>query len=181
MSRVDYKRGRFNPDYETDQMFAGMRGWQSVDGDWVAYYRFDEAHSEIHPIYDEPYGAGLFWLSSVRIEALHATHVRGGNEDSDRGFYTNDDLDVVVPFDLFIQAGMSKADIDTDNYLKDRIVYDRKVFRIKTISIRGQMQQRDIIVGITGTQLKPDELVWDRTSFADWAPDGSLTLQDGTQ
>lgn len=157
-----------------------MRGWQSVDGDWINYYRFDEAHSQVDPIYDEPYGAGLRWLEPVRVEALHVTHVQGGNEDSDRGFYYNDDLDVRVPFDLFIQAGMSMADIDTGNYLKDRIVYDRKVFRIKTIAIRGQMQQRDIIVGITGTQLKPDELVWDQ-QFADWAPDGPFTLQGGTQ
>jgi hypothetical protein len=180
MSRMDYKRGRFNPDFETDQIFEGMRGWQSIDGDWVNYYRFDEAQSEIHPIYDEPTGDGLKWIAPVRVEALHVTHVEGGNEDSDRGFYYNDDLDVVVPFDLFIQAGMEMADINTGNYLKDRIVYDRKVFRIKTIAIRGQMQQRDIIVGITGTQLKPDELVWD-TQFADWAPGGAFTLQGGTQ
>lgn len=180
MSRIDYKRGRFNPDQETDAIFGAMRGWQSVDGDWVNYFRFDEAHSEIHPIYDEPTGGGLMWLAPVRVEALHVTHVQGANEDSDRGFYYNDDLDVTVPFDLFIQAGMSMADIDTGNYLKDRVVYDRKVFRIKSISIRGQMQQRDIIVGITGTQLKPDELVWDQ-QFAQWAPGGAMTLQGGTQ
>ena len=180
MSRADYKRGRFNPDLETDRMFQAMRGWQSVDGDWVNYFRFDEAHSEIHDIYDEPVGNGLVWLAPVRVEALHITHVQGANEDSDRGFYYNDDLNVPVPFDLFVQAGMDKADIDTGNYLKDRVVYDRKVFRIKSISIRGQMQQRDTIVDIAGTQLKPDELVWDR-QFVDWAPGGSFTLQGGTQ
>lgn len=157
-----------------------MRGWQSVDGDWVAYYRFDDAHSEIDPIYDEPTGNGLKWLTPVRVGALHVTHVEGANEDSDRGFYYNDDLDVTVPFDLFIQAGMSMADINTGNYLKDRVVYARKVFRIKTISVRGQMQNRQIIVGIAGTQMKPDELIWDQ-QFADWAPDGAFTLWGGTQ
>lgn len=180
MSKLDYKRGRYNPDSETDQIFQAMRGWQSVDGDWVNYYRFDEAHSEIHPVYDEPTGAGLQYLAPVRIEALHVDHVEGANENGDRGFYFNDDVQVVVPFDLFIQAGMSMADINTGNYLKDRVVYDRKVFRISTISIRGQMQQRDIIAGISGTQLKPDELVWDQV-FADWAPGGAYTLQGGTQ
>lgn len=180
MSKLDYKRGRWNPDSETDAIFDAMRGWQSVDGDWVSYYRFDAAHSDIHPIYDEPTGDGLRWLEPVRIESMHVEHVEGSNENSDRGFYYNDDLDVTVPFDLFIQAGMGMADINTGNYLKDRVVYDRKVFRIKTISIRGQMQQRDIIVGIEGTQLKPDELVWD-PQFSDWAPGGAFTLQGGTQ
>lgn len=180
MSRMDYKRGRFNPDSETDAIFQAMRGWQAVDGDWVLYFRFDEAHSEIHPIYDEPTGEGLLYTAPVRVEALHVTHVEGENENSDRGFYYNDDLAVTVPFDLFIQAGMSMADINTGNYLKDRVVYDRKVFRIQTISILGQMQQRDIIAGISGTQLKPDELVWD-PQFADWAPGGPFTLQEGSQ
>lgn len=180
MSRIDYKRGRFNPDSETDAIFEAMKGWQSVDGDWVNYYRFDEAHSEIHPVYDEPTGNGLIYLPPVRVEALHVEHVEGGNENSDRGFYYNDDLDISVPFNLFIQAGMSMADINTGNYLKDRVVYDRKVFRIQTISIRGQMQQRDIVVGITGTQLKPDELVMD-SQFAQWAPGGAFTIQGGTQ
>jgi hypothetical protein len=37
MSRLDYKRGRFNPDYETDQIFDALAGWQTVDGDWADY------------------------------------------------------------------------------------------------------------------------------------------------
>lgn len=180
MSRADYKRGRYNPDLETDLAFQAMRGWQAVTGDWVAYYRFNEAVSAIDPIYDEPTGTGLVWAQPVRVEALHVTHVEGANENGDRGFYYNDDLDVTVPFDLFIQAGMSMADINTGNYLKDRVLYDHKVFRITTIAIRGQMQQRDIIVGITGTQLKPDELVWDQ-QFTDWGPGGAFTLYGGTQ
>lgn len=180
MSRLDYKRGRWNPDSETDQIFQALRGWQSIDGDWVNYFRFDEAHSEIHPVYDEPTGQGLRWLPPVRVEALHVEHVEGANENSDRGFYYNDDLSVVVPFDLFVQAGMSMADINTGNYLKDRVAYDHKVFRITSIAIRGQMQQRDIIVSISGTQLKPDELIWD-AQFKDWAPGGSYTLYGGTQ
>lgn len=180
MSRLDYKLGKWNPNSETDAVFQAMRGWQSVDGDWVAYFRFDEAHSQIDPIYDEPTGDGLRWLAPVRIEAQHVEHVEGSNEMSDRGFYYNDDIDVTCAFDQFIQAGMSMADINTGNYLKDRLVYDRKVFRIKTIAIRGQMQQRDIVAGIAGTQVKPDELCWD-PQFAGWAPGGAFTLYGGTQ
>lgn len=180
MSRLDYKHGRWNPDSETDAILSAMRGWQSVDGDWVAYFRFDQAHSQVHPVYDEPDGDGLRWLAPVRVEALHVQHVEGGQEDSDRGFYFNDELSVTVPFDLFIQAGLSRADVDTGNYLKDRMAYDRKLFRIKQISIRGQMQERDIIAQIEGTQLKPDELVFDK-QFQDWAPGGAWTIQGGTQ
>lgn len=180
MPKLDWKAGRFNPDQETDRIFQAMRGWQAVDGDWVSYYHFNEALSSIDDVYDEPFGDGLVWFPPVRVQALHVEHVEGSNENGDRGFYFNDDLDIIVPFDLFTQAGMTLADINTGSYLKDRVVYDRKVFRITQISIRGQMQERDIIVGISGTQLKPDELVWDQ-QFADWAPGGAMTLYGGTQ
>jgi hypothetical protein len=180
MGKLDWKSGRFNNDYETDQIFEALDGWQAVDGDWLSYYRFDEAHSEIDDVYDEPTGNGLIWLPYIKLQVLHNTHVEGGNEDSDKGFYFNDDLEIKVAFNKYIQAGMTRADIQTGNYLKDRCVYDRKVFRIKQISILGQMQTRDIIVAISATQLKPDELVMD-TQFAAWAPGGAYTLQDGTQ
>lgn len=180
MSRLDYKRGRFSPDYETDQIFEAAAGWQSVDGDWLAYYRLDESASEIDGVYDEPTGTGLVFQKPVRVEVMHVRDVRGSNEYGDKGFYSNRDLDVKLMYDKFQQAGMSKADIDTETYLKDRVVYDRKVFRITQIAIEGQMQQRDVVVNISGTQLKPDELVMDSV-FADWAPGGPYSLVDGTQ
>jgi hypothetical protein len=75
---------------------------------------------------------------------------------------------------------MDYEDIKTGNYLKDRVVYDRKVFRVVQISIRGQMQRRDIIVAISTTQVKPDELVMD-AQFAAWSVDGAYSLVGGTQ
>lgn len=180
MSRMDYKRGRFNPDYETDKILGALAGWQVVDGDWADYFRFDPTRSEIDEVYDEPTGNGLVYFPPVRIEALHVEHVEGANEDSENGFYFNDDAALIVAFDKVLQAGMDYADIMTGNYLKDRMVYDRKVFRIRQISIRGQMQRRDIIVAISATQVKPDELVWD-VQFKDWAPGGAYTTNGGSQ
>lgn len=102
------------------------------------------------------------------MPCLHVTHVRGGNENGTAGFYTSDDLDATIAFDLFLQMGMSYADIDTQNYLKDRLVYDTKVFRVTNIAVRGQIQERDIIVGVTAAQCKPDELVDDQI-FSQWS------------
>lgn len=180
MSKLDAKRGRYNPDLETQRIFDAMDGWQSVDGDWIAYYRFNEAASPMDPVYDEPTGTGLLWHTPVRVQVLHTTEARGANEYGDKGFYTNNDIDVKVMFNKLIQAGFSKIDIDTANYLKDRIVYDRKVFRVTQIAIEGKMQERNVVAGITATQLKPDELVMD-SAFADWSQDGPYSIVDGTQ
>lgn len=180
MSRIDAKRGRFNPDFETDQMLGAMAGWAEVDGDWLNYFRFDPGRSAADDVYDEATGDGEKFLAPVRVQCLHVTHSDGAAEISDNGFYFNDDLDATIAFDAFTEAGMSMADLRTGNYLRDRVIYDRKVFRVKQLAVRGQMQERDLVIALTAVQLKPDELVQD-VMFRDWAPGGPYTLDGGTQ
>jgi hypothetical protein len=168
MGRMDWKQGRFSADQETDRIFKGLRGFRDVNGDWLSYYRYDPVATQIDPIYGEAVGQGRMYKPPVRMPCLHVSHLRGANENGTAGFYTSDDLDATIAFDLFLQMGMSYADIDTQNYLKDRAVYDTKVFRVTNIAIRGQIQERDIIVGVTAMQCKPDELVDDAT-FSQWS------------
>lgn len=165
--------------YETDKILGALDGFQAVDGDWVDYYRFNPNLSEINDVYDEPAGNGLVFYPAVRLQALHVTHIDGANEDSENGFYYNDDAFLTVAFDKVLQSGMDYADIMTGNYLKDYVQYDRKIFRVRQISVRGQMQRRDIIVSISVTQVKPDEI--SSTLFSPWAVGGSYTLSGGTQ
>lgn len=148
-------------------MFKGMRGWRDVNGDWLNYFRYDAVNTQVDPVYGETTTGRLF-LPAVRMPCLHITHLEGGNDNAAYGFYQNDDLDATIAFDLFIQMGMSMADIETQNYLKDVVHYERKVFRITNLAIRGQIQRRDTIVGLTATELKPDELV-DYPQFAQWS------------
>lgn len=168
-----------NADQATDKMFTAMRGYAENNGDWISYYRYNNDATQYHSVYDEATSGGLQFHAPVRIQCLHVVHVEGGNENGDAGFYYNDDLDAKIAFDLFLQAGLAMADIETGNYLKDRVLYDRKLFRITQLSIEGQIQQRDIIVGLAATQLKPDELVND-TMFAAWSLGGANDVQ-GTE
>lgn len=171
MARVDRKRGVFNNDQATDKILAAMRGYAENNGDWITYYRFDPDNTVMDAVYDEAVGNGRVYRPPVRVQCLHVVHVEGANENSDRGFYYNDDLDAKVAFDLFIQAGMSLADIATGNYLKDIVLYDRKLFRVTQLAVEGQVQERDIIIGLSATQLKPDEVVVD-TIWSDWSLGG---------
>lgn len=168
MSRMDWKKGRFNADSETDRMFRGLRGWRDSNGDWLDYFRYDSVNTQVDPVYGETMGSGRLYKAAVRLPCLHVTHLQGAREQAAYGFYSNDDLDATVAFDLFIQTGMTYVDIANQNYLKDRVYYDMKIFRITALSVRGQIQRRDTIVGITATQMKPDELV-DDAQFAQWS------------
>jgi hypothetical protein len=179
MARIDTKHGRQNNDQATDKILQAMRGYAENNGDWITYYRFNDAATVMDPVYDEAIGQGLVYSPPVRVQCVHVIHVEGGNENGDKGFYYNDDLDATIAFDLFLEAGMTMADIQTGNYDVDRLLYDRKLFRVTQLSVEGQIQERDIIIGLSATQLKPDELVND-VQFAAWSLGGPNDLQ-GTE
>ena len=124
--------------------FAGVETFQSGQGSWL--------------VYDPP----------VRLPCTHVQHVRGSNENGMYGFYFNDDLQALVPYDLFTKSGMTYADIETGNYMRDRVVFDRWVFRVVQILMQGKIQERVILVTINCTQLKPDELT-DAPIFSRWS------------
>lgn len=161
MSRLDYKRGRFNSDFETNRIFKAMEGWRKSYGDVLRYYRFDEAASEIDPVYDEAIGVGRQYYPAITVPCQHVTHVQGENEYGEYGMYYNDSLTGYISFSSFTGVGLAYADIETGNYLDDRVVYDRKVFRVVQLITQGQIQQRDIIILLKAVQMKPDELVDD--------------------
>lgn len=168
MSRIDWKNGRWSADVETDQIYMAEQGWRDVSGDWIDYYRFNPTATIVDPVYDEATGSGRQYMPRVRIPVLHATIVPGENQNTDMGFYYNDTLSVICAFDQFVNTGMDYADVLQGNYLKDRIYYNQKVFRVLLMAPSGKIQQRPTMVRIDCTQLKPDELI-DDTMFVPWS------------
>jgi hypothetical protein len=169
MARLDWKRGRFSLTYEQDQMDAALRGRQDEIGDSVNWYRFDKADSVMDDIYDEGVGIGRVYKGPFPVPMMHVVHDEGPNENGDGGFYYNDSVHATASFDqLRRRAGFQFVDIDHQLYLKDRLVYDDRVFRITRLSIIGQVNRRDVIVSIDATQVKSEELVND-AQFRDWS------------
>ena len=168
MSRLDAKsQGRFNTDVETSKVLDVLTDYGKGQGDWLDYYHLDEENSQYDPIFDEPVGAGrVFTLT--QMPAIHVHLIYGANQYGDFGMYYNDEIAASISYRLFEQAGMTEADIRDGRYERDRVVYKEKVFRITTLNIQGQIQRREIIVGLEGSQLKPDELVGD-VAFAKYA------------
>jgi len=153
--------GVFSPDLETNEIEDGLRGYQDGYGDSVEYYRFLPESSTIHDIYDEGTNGGRSYNGPINLPCLQVIHEEAGNEDTDIGFYYSDDLHITLPFQTFRRAGFPNPDLTTSDYLRDRIVYDGKVFRVMKINVLGQIQRRDVIVSIEATQVKGDELVND--------------------
>lgn len=168
MARLDWKHGRFSENYEINEIHGAIYGHVHNFGDFIDWYRFLQDASHMHDIYDEGQGVGRVYGPPINMPVIHATHSEGVNEDLPEGFYFNDTLNVSASFSQLTRAGLTMLDLQTQNFLKDRFVYDDKVFRVTAISVLGQIRQRDIVVGIDASQVKPDELVND-LQFAKWA------------
>jgi hypothetical protein len=171
MGRVDFKRGRFSVGAETRSIEKGLRGYQSVAGDVVEYWRFHKELSSTDPVYDEATGLGKIFHGPFTLPVLHVVHLQGDDLAGEtQGFYTNDTLRASAGFRQLARTGLTRLDIRTNAYLRDRIVYDEKVFRITRMTALGQIRRADLIVAIEATQVKADELVDDK-QFAPWAVD----------
>lgn len=161
MGRLDFGAGRFDADFETREISESLRGWQSEFGDRILYYRFWEDRSGSHDIWSEAGGAGRLYHPPDEVEVLHATHIEGNVQRRTQGLYYNDNLYATASFEQLRRLGMVELDLQHQSYLRDRIVYDFRVFHVTRIQVMGQIQQRDVIVSIEGAQVKPDEMLND--------------------
>ena len=169
MGRLDWKRGRFDTDFETNEINQSLRGHQrSQVGDSVDYYRFEREFSEMHNVYDEGHGAGRVFRPPVSLPVLHATHDEGVRDDEDTGFYWNDNIYITASYEQVRRTGLTFMDIQHQGYLKDRLEYDGLIFKVTAVRVVGQINRRDTVVSIEGTQVRDDELVND-PQFKAWS------------
>ena len=170
VGRADWKRGRWSAEVETQEIAEGIRAYQPGFGDQVLYFRYDYSRSVEHPVYDEAMSAGRVFKGPVEVQVVHVVHSFGGDTLEEAGFYTNDALEVTCGFRQLSRAGLTHADLRNARYLRDRIAYDGKLFRVLEMSIEGQIVRSDVIVSIKAVQLKSDEIA-DDPSFAQYAVD----------
>lgn len=170
MSRMDWKRGRWSAEVETQKIGDALRGYQPAFGDQMLYYRFDFQNSQESNIYDEATGTGRVYKGSIEVPVLHVVHTMGGDDLEEAGFYTNDQIQITVAFRQFSRTGMTHADLRNGSYLRDRLAYDDKLFRVLGMAIQGQIVRSDLVVSIDAVQVKSDEVV-DDVQFAEYAVD----------
>jgi hypothetical protein len=178
MGRIGWKGGRFNVDYETSEIYRGLRDWQRWTGDKVNYFRFAYDQSSVDPTYKEAATTnGRIYFGPNLVPALHVIHVEGDNQNGIEGFYYNDEVHVTMSFDQINRLGIGAQNIttQTQNYLKDRVEYRGKIYRVTNIQILGQIQRKPIIITIDASQVKPEEMVND-IQFAQYAQDAVFPL-----
>lgn len=168
MVRLDWKRGRWTAEVETQKIAEGLRGWQPAWGDQISYYRWNYSASTRHSVYDEAIEGGRVFHGPVEVPVLSAVHVETEDALAEGGFYTNDQIQVNANFRQLARTGLTRADLRTNSYQRDRIAYDGALFRVLEMRILGQIQRHDVAVVINAVQIKSDEIPND-PSFAPYA------------
>jgi hypothetical protein len=163
-------QGRFNVDYEKLSMYEGIAedlgGTVGVEVDWWRwqdYYLQDNYTTIVDDVYDvgsSLSGGGRRWVLPFKFPVVMAQFVRGTNVMNQRGFYVTDTLRLVI------NAGDAERLLpslltNSNNHIKDRIVYRGEVFVPTRVLPRGSFGYNWAVVTIDCNQMNPEELVND--------------------
>lgn len=155
----------FDPRYEQESIDQGIADRQQEVGFTVPWYFFDRDKTTTDPIYDEgSFGQyGLRWRGPYPMPVYQITRIEGADEDNGQGFYTVDRITVWLSYRQAVDAGLLPAPDQTDQHLKDRFIFDNKVWSPDSIISRnllGGGGTRSMVI-VQATQVRDDEMVDD--------------------
>ena len=144
---------------EGDDIDAALSSYQREMGTEIEWWSFQrESAANAHPVYGESYAGGSArWGPAERIPVLWAQVFEGPEENAD-GFYTSDRLRVAMSAEMARRFGLVDLELDRAEN-KDRIVYKRTVFDVRSIRTLGHLGERDITVIVDAVKVDADELV----------------------
>lgn len=153
-----YERHRINRDIRQEQEDHGMIVL------WYFYAPQDTVPNDVYDEGDARLGGRRWKMPPLRVPVLSADRVEGARQPTDFGFYTVDTIRIRVSFQQATDAGLlPELSLNTDLHLQDRVVYDRRVFELEDLNVTGQFDSsgQDVMVLVSGTRVRPDELVND--------------------
>ncbi|MDP9870326.1 MULTISPECIES: hypothetical protein [Streptosporangium] len=180
MARLDRKKGRFDPVYESDEIDGALEGYQTVYGQEITYFRYDRADSETHDVYGEADDAGRIYFAPVAVPVLSVVREEGPAEQAPAGLSWTDTLHLTASFSHLTKTGLTELDVKHGSYLNDRLAYDGRLFRVTKVAVLGQLKTRDVVVGVDAIQLKKEDIANDPQFAAWWTGDLATAPIQGT-
>ena len=155
----------FDPRFEQESIDTGITRQQEETGITVAWWFWDPKDSRTNNVYDEDApGESRHWRGPFPRPVLQATRTTGTLEDQGEGAYEVDMATLVLGHEQAIRHGLSPTPDVTAVHLKDRFVWDGKVWNPSSVVPRnmlGGTNNRRSTILVTATEVKSDELVND--------------------
>jgi hypothetical protein len=169
-------QGRFKIDFETLSMDEGIVDeLRDPVGTTVKWWTWDPTalaanyETWVDPIYDvsnQEENQGRRWNAPFDMPVIMAQQIRSTNVMNERGFYVTDTLRLVVAVDDLNRLLPDIVDNPTD-HIKDRVVFQKKVFVPTRVMPRGRYKERYAVVTIDCNQVNAEELVNDPQFLSD--------------
>lgn len=157
---------RFPLSFETAHIHRMMREELQKDtGTVVLWYAYDPSGTTSHEIYDV--GESRIWVEPTLLPVIAAIREEGPLQQGAPAFYSTDHVHLVVSYDEWTKHGLGDPQ-RIDDHLKARFVYDDVVFHVVAMQVRGQVRERDIVIGLDAAEVDPSDLVNDE-QFQEWA------------
>lgn len=155
--------GRFSALYEIDSVGTGVENdLQEPMGQKVRWWTYNTEATETDPVYSvgADIGTGRMWNPPFEMSVVMATITQGPLYQNDRGFYTMDNLTLVVNA-TEMYAKLPGMAYGPDVHLKDRVEYRGHAFTPTLIYPKGHIQNHLVVVRIEALEVKPEELIND--------------------
>ena len=161
----------FDARYETKSIEDGMRVFMEEEvGQTVLWWVYDPAATEVDNVYSvgtDYLPGGRRWYPPIPVVCINAIRVEGAKQYTD-GLYTQDTIHLILSANSAQQAAMPNL-IDTwPEHLRDRLLWQGRVYTPTRIELRGVLRESYTVIGIDLIQVNPDELV-DDPDFARYA------------
>lgn len=147
----------FEVEGELNRIDHGLKGEGKEWGTEVRWRRFDPASPE-HPVYDV--GSPRRWGPPIDVPVLWALRSEGKNTFRSEGLQTQDRLQFALSKSV-IRDRLGWEQLLTregqEAFLRDRIEYEDRLFTIDDMQVQGQLEDRDVVVGVVCREIKPGE------------------------
>lgn len=156
----------FTEKYEHSSSNEGIQlDLETPAGTVVLWYRWNPT-SPTDDVYD--IGQGRDWHDPFELHVIAASRFEGGETNMDLGAYSTDTLHLTVRADEADTKLPGLEHPQTNEYLKDRVVYDGTVFTVERVAAHGHFHDWEAVFGIDLSEVDPDMLVND-PDFAQYA------------
>ncbi len=160
--------GLFSPRYEVSSIHRGVdTELVRFSGTTVDWYVFDSATTTADDIYG--WGEGRVWQQPMTFRVVDAIEMEGAEQPYEQGLFTRNRLKVVLSSEELVRHDFISLFTEHTDHLRDRFVYDGRVYSPSDFVIGGDVREQMTIVAVTAQQVRKDELVNDPTfaAFAD--------------
>jgi hypothetical protein len=159
---------RFGIQEELDRIDSGLL--QDAGKEWgteILWYRF-RADSEVDEIYDV--GAPRRYGPAVTVPVLWALRTEGQHGFEDSGLDPSDSLQFAVGKSV-LRDWLGWKFLDRGGHtelLRDRVRYEGRLFTVDRVDIQGQLEDRDVILGVVAREVR------ESTEFVDTPSEPSV-------